>query len=65
MRLQKVLTDFKSDKGQGTIEFAIVTAALLLIVIALGALWKLGDQGIFVEHAINSATKHIGDLFCC
>lgn len=62
-----------SENGQSTVEFAIVTAAMLVIVIALGLFWKLGDDGIFVDHAQSSASHHledaaagiVGDVFSC
>lgn len=58
--------------GQSTIEFAIVTAAILIIVIGLSLFWNLGDMGILVSHAVGSASHHledtmlgiVGDLFC-
>ena len=69
MRLRMVLTDCR---GQGTVEFAIVTAAIVVIIIALGVLWNLSDAGILVEHALRSASHNleeaaagiIGDIFC-
>ena len=70
IRLKKHI---KNNDGQSTVEFAIVTCALLVIVIALTALWNLGDNEIFIEHAISSASHHleeaaagiVGDVFSC
>lgn len=70
IRLKKHI---KNSDGQSTVEFAIVTCALLVIVIALTALWNIGDNGIFVEHAVSSASHHleeaaagiVGDVFSC
>ena len=70
IRLKKHI---KNNDGQSTVEFAIVTCALLVIVIALTALWNIGDNGIFVEHAVSSASHHleeaaagiVGDVFSC
>lgn len=45
--------------GQGTVEFAVVTAAILSIVIALGVLWRAFEGGLFVEHAVASASHHV------
>ena len=69
MQLRKALTDCN---GQGTVEFAIVTAAILAIIVVLGVIWNLGDAGILVEHALRSASHNIeeaaagiiGDIFC-
>lgn len=71
--MKRILYKVKDSSGQSTVEFAIVTAALLIIVIALSLLWKLGDGGIFVEHVISSASHHlqeaaagiVGDVFSC
>ena len=48
-----------ADSGQGTVEFAVVMAGLLSIIIGLGALWHLWDQGIVVSHALRSASHVI------
>jgi hypothetical protein len=50
---------FSSASGQGTVEYALVMAALLSIVIGLGALWRVFDAGILVEHALASASHHM------
>lgn len=62
-----------SENGQSTVEFAIVTAAMLVIVITLGLFWNLGSDGILVDHAQSSASHHledaaagiVGDIFSC
>ena len=48
-----------NERGQGTVEFALVTAAFLAAVIALGALWRGLEAGMFVDHALMSASHHI------
>lgn len=72
--MKKLLEKIYRDKsGQSTVEFAIVTSAILLIIVALGMFWNLGKDGIFVDHAQSSASHHlqdsamgvIGDVFCC
>lgn len=45
--------------GQSTVEFALVTAALLVVVIACGLLWRQLEGGLFVEHALSSASHHV------
>ncbi|WP_245864923.1 hypothetical protein [Eggerthella timonensis] len=47
------------ERGQGTIEFALVTAAFLAAVIACGALWRGLEAGMFVDHALSSASHHV------
>ena len=71
--MNNVMKNITSEDGQSTVEFAIVTAALLVVVIALGLFWSLGDDGIFVDHAQSSASHHledaavgiVGDVFSC
>jgi Flp pilus assembly protein TadG len=46
--------------GQSTVEFAIVFAAFLCVAIGLGALWHLSDSGLLVQHALQSASHHLG-----
>ena len=45
--------------GQSTVEFAIVTAAFLIIVLGFSALWHELDQGLFVQHALQCASHHL------
>lgn len=47
------------ELGQSTVEFAIVTAGFLSIVVAFGLLWKALDDGLFVGHALSSASHHV------
>lgn len=71
--MKKIFLKINSDSGQSTVEFAIVTAAMLVVVIVLGLFWNLGDDGIFVDHAQSSASHHledaaagiVGDVFSC
>lgn len=57
--------------GQGTVEYAVVLAAFMAIVVALGALWHFLDAGTVVQHALQGASHHlqsvtagaIGDVF--
>lgn len=48
--------------GQSTVEFAVVTAGLLALVIALGVLWRALDQGLLVEHALSAASHHLVEV---
>jgi uncharacterized protein (UPF0333 family) len=45
-----------NSNGQATIEFALVGIILLVIIIALFLLATKMRDGIFVEHAIESAS---------
>lgn len=45
--------------GQGTVEFAIVMAGFLVIVVTLGLLWRAFEGGLFIEHALAAASHHV------
>ena len=49
----------KNNLAQGTVEYAIVLVAFLAIVIAFGFLWNALSDGLFVEHAVQSASHHV------
>ncbi|MCB7036114.1 hypothetical protein [Eggerthella sinensis] len=40
-------------------EFALVAAAFLAVVVACGALWQVLERGLFVDHAVTSASHHV------
>ena len=75
MRFLKALTGckkmFADTRGQSTVEFAIVTAALLVIAITLGVFLNMTDTGMLVQHALSSASHNlsgamlgiVGDVF--
>ena len=72
MRLRMVLTDFKDECGQSTVEFVDVLSGILVVILGLGAMLRFGDEGLLVGHAIMSASHNIsgavlgiaGDVFC-
>lgn len=57
--------------GQGTVEYAVVLAAVIAMVAGFGAFWHFFDLGAPVTHALQSASHHIqsaaagaiGDVF--
>ena len=67
----KIIKNIKSEEAQASVEFAIVAAAFLIIVVVLSLFWNLGDDGVLVEHALKSASHHlkeaaigiVGDVF--
>lgn len=48
------------DRGQGTVEYALVTAAFLCVIVAGAALWRALSEGLFVDHGLVSASHHLG-----
>lgn len=58
----KVAGALRSDRGQSgqsTVEFAIVLAAFICVALGFSALWHSFDQGLFVLHALQSASHHL------
>ena len=48
------------SKGQATVEYLIVSLALLAIILALGTFAGRVQEGLFVEHALNSPSHAVG-----
>lgn len=51
-----------SNKGQSNVEYAVVLAGFLAMLIALGVLHNSLREGLFVQHAILSASHHITNV---
>ncbi|MDR3037193.1 MAG: hypothetical protein LBU31_02120 [Coriobacteriales bacterium] len=51
---------WRDMRGQGTVEYLIVGLAILVVIIALGVLANRLQEGLFVEHAIESASHAAG-----
>lgn len=51
------------EKGQSTVEFAVVTAGFLSATVALSLLWHAFGDGMLVEHALAVASHHIQAVF--
>lgn len=47
-------------RGQGTVEYALVTAVFLVVAVAFGALVHALGEGVFAQHIAASAS-HIVD----
>ena len=47
------------ERGQSSVEFALVFAAVLCVIVGLGSLWHLGDNGTIVDHAASAASHHV------
>lgn len=57
---RRFLLGAHGSAGQSTVEFAMVFVAFLCVVIGVGALWRLSDSGLLVQHALQSASHHLG-----
>lgn len=47
------------ERAQGTVEYAMVTVALLAIVVALALLWRAGEEGVLVGLAQDAASHQL------
>lgn len=63
MRSRTELTACKGVCGQSTVEYAVVFAAFLALVLGLGSLANLFGEGLVVQHALMSASHHLSDVF--
>ena len=59
------------DFGQSTVEYAVVAAAMLAIVVGLGALADFLREGVILQHAAQAASHNpsaspggVVDVFC-
>ncbi len=50
------------NSGQSTVEYALIFAGFLALVIGLGALWRLFDTGLVMDHALQSASHHLREV---
>lgn len=47
------------ERGQTTVEYAVVMVGFLSLMVGLSALWHAFDSGLFVNHALSVASHHI------
>lgn len=55
----RMATTLRQQRGQATVEYAVILGAFLAVVIALGALWRAMDGGTFIDHALSAASHHL------
>ena len=58
-RKKKVERRVSSNAGQSTVEYAVIFAGFLALIIGLGAVWRLFETGLVLEHALQSASHHL------
>lgn len=59
MRLVGKLTS--SDRGQGTVEYALVLYAFVAMLVGMAAVWHALSDGVLVNLATDSASHASGD----
>lgn len=55
-RIKGASGSHSSTRGQATVEYLIVGVALLMIIVALGVFSNRLEEGLFVQHAADSAS---------
>jgi len=50
------LPSLKNQKGQATLEYALTGLILLAVIIGFATLQARLGEGLFIEHALNSAS---------
>lgn len=55
-RVKKMVLE---NHGQATVEFALVLAGFLALLVALGALADFASSGAFAQHARSTASHHV------
>ena len=50
------------EDGQSSVEYAIVFAAFLAMVLGLGVISHLLESGLALEHSLQSASHHLKDV---
>lgn len=48
-----------AERGQSTVEFAVIMAGLASLLVGLAALMHAIDAGVFVQHALSVASHHV------
>ena len=48
-----------NECGQGTVEFALVTVALMAVIVGLAAMWRLTSDGVLMQHVVAAASHHV------
>ena len=48
--------------AQSTLEYAITTCAVLALITGIAALWRAGEDGVFVELVEDAASHTLTDL---
>ena len=58
-RHQWIVERIRSEEGQSTVEFAVVTAGFLSATLALSVMWRVLGGATLVEHAVAVASHHV------
>jgi len=59
VKREKRRADSRLNRGQATVEYLIVGLALIVIIVALSVFSGRVQEGLFVQHAADSASHAI------
>lgn len=70
MPLLRVLTAYrkagqdrcKKNCGQSSVEYAVVLAAFLALMVGLGVMGRFMSDGMIIDHALQSASHHLQEV---
>ena len=52
-----------ASSGQASVEYAVVTAALLILAVVVGMMASHLEAGLWIEHAVISASHSVQGSF--
>lgn len=50
------------EKGQSTVEYALVMAAFVSLLLGIGFLWRVVSGGVLIEHAVACASHNVSGV---
>ena len=59
---QRAVIHLGDQRGQSTVEFAVVTAGFLALLVGLGTFVNMLGDGVIIQHALASASHHLQDV---
>ncbi len=51
-----------ANQGQSSVEYAVVLAAFLALVVGLGVMSRFMGSGVILDHALQSASHHLQNV---
>lgn len=50
------------NKGQSSVEYALVLVAFLALIVGLGVIGRFVSEGVIIDHALQSASHHLQEV---
>lgn len=58
-RYQWFVRQLHAEDGQSSVEFALITAGFLALIVTLGLLWHVFSDGLATQHVLSAASHHL------